>query len=312
MAAKPEPGRGALAPAHGPVHAPLRALGTPPGTPLGTLVAVEGLEVRFGATRALTQVALTVDEGEVVTLIGPNGAGKSTLVRAVLGLIAPSSGRVWRRPGLRIGYVPQRMTIDPVLPLTVARFLSLARPGSAAPGSASRIVTALERVAAAALAGQSIHELSGGEFQRVLLARALMREPELLVLDEPVQGVDFAGQIALYDLIGRLRETLGLGVLMVSHDLHVVMAATDRVVCLNHHVCCSGAPEAVSRNPEYTALFGAAAARGLAIYSHHHDHEHDLKGDVVPATHGHAHEHEPGGHEPGGHEPRDPKERPRP
>jgi len=278
----------------------------------GILAATEGLEVRFGATRVLTQVDLVVEAGEVVTLIGPNGAGKSTLVRAVLGLIAPSAGRVWRRPGLRIGYLPQRMTIDPVLPLTVGRFLALARAGSA-----TKVEAALDQVAAAALAGQSIHELSGGEFQRVLLARALMRDPELLVLDEPVQGVDFSGQIALYDLIGRLRARLGLGVLMVSHDLHVVMAATDRVVCLNHHVCCSGAPEAVSRNPEYTALFGAAAARGLAIYSHHHDHEHDLKGDVVPATHGHAHEHEPGGHEPGGHEPgghepRDPKERPRP
>ncbi len=260
----------------------------PPRAP-GTLIAAEGLAVQFGATLALTQVALTVNEGEVVTLIGPNGAGKTTLVRAVLGLIAPSAGRVWRRPGLRIGYAPQRMAIDPVLPLTVRRFLSLARPGSASKvGANAEIGAALERVAAAALAGQSIHELSGGEFQRVLLARALMRDPELLVLDEPVQGVDFAGQIALYDLIGRLRETLGLGVLMVSHDLHVVMAATDRVVCLNHHVCCSGAPEAVSRNPEYTALFGAAAARGLAIYSHHHDHEHDLKGAVVAIDHGHG------------------------
>ncbi len=263
----------------------------PPRAP-GTLIAAEGLAVQFGATLALTQVALTVNEGEVVTLIGPNGAGKTTLVRAVLGLIAPSAGRIWRRPDLRIGYVPQRMAIDPVLPLTVGRFLSLARPGPS-PQPAQEIAAALERVAAAALIRQSIHDLSGGEFQRVLLARALMRDPELLVLDEPVQGVDFAGQIALYDLIGRLRENLNLGVLMVSHDLHVVMAATDRVVCLNHHVCCSGAPEAVSRNPEFTALFGAAAARGLAVYSHHHDHEHDLRGEVVPAEHEHdlrAHE----------------------
>jgi zinc transport system ATP-binding protein len=268
----------------------------------GTLAAAEGLEVRFGATRALTQVDLVVEAGEVVTLIGPNGAGKSTLVRAVLGLIAPSAGRVWRRPGLRIGYLPQRMTIDPVLPLTVGRFLALARAGSA-----TKVEAALDQVAAAALAGQSIHELSGGEFQRVLLARALMRDPELLVLDEPVQGVDFSGQIALYDLIGRLRARLGLGVLMVSHDLHVVMAATDRVVCLNHHVCCSGAPEAVSRNPEFTALFGQAAARGLAIYSHDHDHEHDLTGAVVRSgqehgpqhgqQHGHDHAHGHGGHD---------------
>lgn len=266
----------------------------------GTLAAAEGLEVRFGATPALTQVDLVVEAGEIVTLIGPNGAGKSTLVRAVLGLIAPSAGRVWRRPGLRIGYLPQRMAIDPVLPLTVGRFLALARAGSA-----TKVEAALDQVAAAALADQSIHELSGGEFQRVLLARTLMRDPELLVLDEPVQGVDFSGQIALYDLIGRLRARFGLGVLMVSHDLHVVMAATDRVVCLNHHVCCSGAPEAVSRNPEFTALFGEAAARGLAIYSHDHDHEHDLTGAVVPSGQEHDHNHDHGhdhGHGHGGHE----------
>jgi len=264
----------------------------------GILAAAEGLEVRFGATPALTQVDLVVEAGEIVTLIGPNGAGKSTLVRAVLGLIAPSAGRVWRRPGLRIGYLPQRMAIDPVLPLTVGRFLALARTGSA-----TKVEAALDQVAAAALADQSIHELSGGEFQRVLLARTLMRDPELLVLDEPVQGVDVSGQIALYDLIGRLRARFGLGVLMVSHDLHVVMAATDRVVCLNHHVCCSGAPEAVSRNPEFTALFGEAAARGLAIYSHDHDHEHDLTGAVVRSGQEHGHDHRHGhGHGHGGHE----------
>ena len=256
-----------------------------PGRTPATLIAAEGLAVRYGATLALTQVELIVEAGEVVTLIGPNGAGKSTLVRAVLGLVAPSAGRVWRKPGLRIGYVPQRMTIDPVLPLSVGRFLSLAKAGETAPEAA------LAGVAAGELLDRSIHELSGGEFQRVLLARALMRDPELLVLDEPVQGVDFGGQVALYDLIGRLRARLGLGVLMVSHDLHIVMAATDRVVCLNHHVCCSGAPEAVSRNPEYIALFGAATARGLAVYSHHHDHEHDLSGAVLPGGGEPGHDH---------------------
>ncbi len=250
-----------------------------PERPQGTLISAAGLEVRFGAALALTQVDLTVSAGEVVTLIGPNGAGKSTLVRAVLGLIAPSAGRVWRRPGLRIGYVPQRMTIDPVLPLTVGRFLALARPGSTNGIGAPKIGAVLERVSAAALIGQSVHEISGGEFQRVLLARALMRGPELLVLDEPVQGVDLGGQIALYDLIGQLRDGLGLGVLMVSHDLHVVMAATDRVVCLNRHVCCSGRPEAVTRDPEYLALFGPDLAGALAVYTHDHDHSHALSGE---------------------------------
>ncbi len=254
-----------------------------------TLVAAERIEARYGATLALSHVDLTVSAGEIVTLIGPNGTGKSTLVRIILGLMAPSAGRVWRRAALRIGYLPQRVAIDPVLPLTVRRFLGLARPGVAA----AQLRAALDDVAAAELIGHSVHALSGGEFQRVLLARALLRAPQLLVLDEPAQGVDFGGQIALYDLIGQLRRRHGVGVLMVSHDLHVVMAATDRVVCLNRHVCCSGAPEAVSRNPAYTELFGAAAARGLAIYSHDHDHEHDLTGAVVPAE-------EPRGGAPGG------------
>ena len=254
------------------------------------LVAAEHLEARYGATLALSHVDLTVSAGEIVTLIGPNGAGKSTLVRIILGLMAPSAGRVWRRPGLRIGYLPQRVAIDPVLPLTVRRFLGLARPGVAE----ADLREALDEVAAAELIDHSVHALSGGEFQRVLLARALLRRPQLVVLDEPAQGVDFGGQIALYDLIGHLRRRHGVGVLMVSHDLHVVMAATDRVVCLNRHVCCSGAPEAVSRNPAYTELFGAAAARGLAIYSHDHDHEHDLKGAVVHPGEGHGAGHDRG------------------
>ena len=265
-----------------------------------TLVAAEHLEARYGATLALTHVDLTVSAGEIVTLIGPNGAGKSTLVRIILGLMEPSAGRVWRRPGLRIGYLPQRVAIDPVLPLTVRRFLGLARPGVAE----AQLREALDEVAAAELVDHSVHGLSGGEFQRVLLARALLRAPQLLVLDEPAQGVDFGGQIALYELIGQLRRRHGVGVLMVSHDLHVVMAATDRVVCLNRHVCCSGAPEAVSRNPAYTELFGAAAARGLAIYSHDHDHEHDLKGAVVHPGEGRGpgHEHDHERHGRGGHD----------
>ncbi len=242
------------------------------------LVEVTGLEVRFGKTAALAHVDLAVRAGEIVTLIGPNGAGKTTLVRAILGLVEPNAGAVHRQTGLTIGYVPQRFAIDSILPLTVRRFLSLARK---APNERLRGV--LGEVGAAQLLERDIHDLSGGQFRRTLLARALLREPDLLVLDEPVQGIDFPGQVALYDLIGRLRTRRGLGVLMVSHDLHIVMAATDRVVCLNQHVCCSGAPEAVSRNPEYIALFGAAAARGVAVYSHAHDHAHDLEGHVVPA-----------------------------
>ena len=246
------------------------------------LVAARGIDVAFGRSKVLARVDLTVRRGEIVTLIGPNGSGKTTLVRAVLGLLKPQAGEIRRRHGLSIGYVPQRLSIDPALPLTVRRFLCLPRPQ---PDAALRQV--LDEVGAGYLIEQPIQGLSGGELQRMLLARALLRDPDLLVLDEPLQGVDFNGQLALFELIGAVRQRRDCGVLMVSHDLHLVMAGTDRVICLNHHVCCTGAPEAVSRHPEYLALFGPRAAEGLAVYTHTHDHQHDISGAVVE-DHEHA------------------------
>ncbi len=245
------------------------------------LVEVAGVEVGFGGTAVLANVDLRVDDGEIVTLIGPNGSGKSTLVRVVLGLVAPARGRVRLRPGARVGYMPQRVSVDETMPLTVARFLAL---GARAPRAAldEAIGAALVEVGAAYTATRPVQRLSGGEFQRVLLARALLRDPDLLVLDEPVQGVDVTGQGELFDLIARIRDRRGCGVLMVSHDLHLVMAATDTVVCLNHHVCCTGRPDAVRRDPEYLALFGPFTSDGLAVYTHRHDHRHDTGGDVVP------------------------------
>ncbi len=231
-------------------------------------VALEAVHVAFGRRLALSDVSLAVDPGEIVTVIGPNGAGKTTLLRVALGLQRADAGTVRRRPGLRIGYVPQRLAVDETLPLTVRRFLALA------PGATRPIAAALAEVGAGHTADLPLQTLSGGELQRVLLARALRREPELLVLDEPAQGVDIAGQAELFGLIRRIRDTRSCGVLLVSHDLHLVMAATDRVVCLNHHVCCSGHPEAVSRDPAYRALFGAAVD-GFALYAHRHDHSHD-------------------------------------
>ena len=255
------------------------------------LIRLQQVSVGFRQESVLENVQLTVNAGEIVTLIGPNGAGKTTLVRAVLGLLKPDSGSVWRKPRLRIGYMPQKLTVDPTLPLSVLRFLRLV-PGV----DRHTALAALAEVGAEQVIDSPLQSISGGELQRVLLARALLREPELLVLDEPVQGVDVAGQAELYSLITRLRDRYGCGVLMVSHDLHLVMSTTDQVVCLNRHVCCSGHPEQVSGDPAFVELFGQDA-QSLAIYHHHHDHSHDLHGAVISpgglTIHGPAHVHGP-------------------
>jgi zinc transport system ATP-binding protein len=244
------------------------------------LIEGRGLTLKGAdGTLLLHQVDVSVGPGEILSLIGPNGAGKTTLLRVLLGLVPPNAGDVRRRAGLRIGYMPQRLTVDPVLPLNVDRFLALA--GNAAAPDKRR--QALRDVGMDALAARPMHALSGGELQRVLMARALVHDPDLLVLDEPAQGVDVHGQSEMFDLIDRLRRQRGCGVILVSHDLHVVMARTDRVLCLNRHVCCAGRPEAVSRHPEYLALFGAEAA-AFAVYTHDHDHAHDTHGHVVPAV----------------------------
>ena len=239
------------------------------------LIRLAGVGVTFAGQSVLQDVQLSVRSGEIVTLIGPNGAGKTTLVRAVLGLLKPSGGSVWRKPKLRIGYMPQKLHVDATLPLSVLRFLRLV-PGV----TRSHVQAALAEVGAEQVIDSPLQSISGGELQRVLLARALLREPELLVLDEPVQGVDVSGQAELYRLITQLRDRHGCGVLMVSHDLHLVMSTTDQVVCLNRHVCCSGHPEQVSGDPAFVELFGQDA-KSLAIYHHRHDHAHDLHGEVV-------------------------------
>jgi len=243
------------------------------------LIRLEHVAVTLAGQNVLENIQLSVNHGEIVTLIGPNGAGKTTLVRSVLGLLKPTSGSVWRRPKLRVGYMPQKLHVDATLPLSVLRFLRLV-PGV----DRARALAALNEVGAEKVIDSPLQGISGGEMQRVLLARALLREPELLVLDEPVQGVDVAGQAELYSLITRLRDRHGCGVLMVSHDLHLVMSTTDQVVCLNRHVCCSGHPEQVSNDPAFVELFGKKSAQSLAVYHHHHDHAHDLHGAVVDDT----------------------------
>ena len=240
------------------------------------LVTLEKVAVVYGQRRVLSDISLTLKPGKILTLLGPNGAGKSTLVRVVLGLVTPTEGAIQREKNLRIGYVPQKLHLDATMPLTVSRFMRL-RPGT----RKQVIMPSLQRFQSGVLFDEPLDNLSGGETQRVLLARALLNQPQLLVLDEPTQGVDVNGQVALYDLINQLRQELNCAVLMVSHDLHLVMAKTDEVLCLNQHICCSGTPEVVSMHPEFISMFGPRGAEQLGIYRHQHNHRHDLQGRIV-------------------------------
>lgn len=241
------------------------------------LVEVDAVTVSYGDRKALDNVSLTVAEGQVVTVVGPNGAGKSTLLRVVLGLVKPVRGSVRSPAGLRVGYVPQILTVEQTLPLTVRRFLSLALPEHV---SGERLQIALAEVKAPHILDRQMYALSGGELRRVLLARAILRRPRLLALDEPVSGVDVAGQEEFYDILARVKQATGCAVLMITHELNLVMAATDVVVCLNRHVCCAGHPRAVSKDPAYASMFGGRIGANLAFYTHRHDHVHDATGKI--------------------------------
>ena len=234
----------------------------------------------------LQDVSLKIRQREIITLIGPNGAGKTSLIRIILGLLKADSGVINRHGKLRIGYVPQSISIPQVMPLRVRDFLTLSAKALFDNNKVSveQVYVVLKELDIEYLFNSAMQGLSGGELQRVLLARALLKQPQLLILDEPAAGMDVIGQQKLYDTIRNIRDNHACGILMVSHDLHLVMAATDRVVCLNTHVCCTGHPDDVSEHPEYLKLFGSALS-GLALYSHHHDHEHDIKGDVIESEH---------------------------
>lgn len=244
---------------------------------MNALVTIEGLSVQLEGETVLSGVDLTVAPGEIVTIVGPNGSGKTTLLRTVLGRLQPALGRVQRKPGLRIGYVPQKLALNATLPMTVRRFLDLPKKVKD-----TEAIDALARIDAEALANRQMSALSGGQAQRVLLARALLGAPELLLLDEATQGLDQPGSAEFYRTIEEVRRETGVAVMMVSHELHVVMAASDRVICLNGHVCCHGTPEHVASAPEYRALFGTGTQGTLALYRHEHDHDHSH-------DHGHVH-----------------------
>ena len=219
-------------------------------------------------------VSLEVEKGKIVTLIGPNGSGKTTTAKIALGLYKNIQGKVDKFTK-KIGYVPQKISIDWTLPIRVLDFMLLTQNLTD-----DEITDALNLTGVEHLKNNNLRNLSGGEFQRVLIARAISKKPELLVLDEPVQGVDYTGEISLYELIKKISDTLNCGILLISHDLHTVMTATDHVVCLNGHVCCSGTPLDVAKNNAYKTLFGEQASQILSVYEHKHDHEHLDEGSI--------------------------------
>jgi len=238
------------------------------------LVKLNGVGLKQNEKWLVKGVSLKVEKGKIVTLIGPNGSGKSTTAKIALGIYKNIEGQVEKFTN-NIGYVPQKISIDWTLPLRVKDFMLLTDNLKDDVLDEALTLTGVKH-----LKDKNLGNLSGGEFQRVLLARAISKKPELLVLDEPVQGVDFTGEIALYELIKKISEKLNCGILLISHDLHTVMTATDHVVCLNGHVCCSGSPKDVAHNNEYKALFGEQASQTLSVYEHKHDHEHSNDGEI--------------------------------
>lgn len=236
---------------------------------MSLFIVLKNIYVNFSDRSILHNITLSLKSNRIITLIGPNGAGKSTLIRVILGLIKPTLGTISRSPYISIGYVPQKLHLNSLLPITVERFMQLSQKSKN-----TNILKILKRVKSESLRYLSLKQLSNGEMQRVLLARALLNNPNLLVLDEPVQGVDIMGQLDLYNLIHCIRNELSCTILMVSHDLNFVMARTDDVICLNKHICCSGSPKKVFKNLEFISIFGAERIKEIAIYHHDHDHVH--------------------------------------
>ncbi len=235
-----------------------------------TLVDVQAVNLNITGRQILENINFTIKIGEIVTVIGPNGAGKTALLRVILGLNKATSGQIVKKDNLRIGYMPQALNLESLMPITAERFLWLSPRADKA-----KCAKVIEELKIGSLLKYPMQTLSGGETQRVLLARALLNEPELLVLDEPAQGVDVNGQAELYKLISDIRKRINCAIIMVSHDLHLVISGTDKVICLNRHICCYGSPDSITKNPHFIELFGNKIANELALYTHHHDHSHD-------------------------------------
>ena len=233
------------------------------------LIEITDLSVQYGSKLILQNINLSLADGEIVTIVGPNGSGKTTLFKAIIGTAPINTGTLKIRPNLKIGYVPQQLIIDKTLPITVERFLKVAQKTNV-----KTLANAMNLVGTEDLLTFQMNNLSGGELQRVLLARALIAQPDVLLLDEATRGLDQPGVANFYRMVDGIRKNTNCAVLMISHDLHVVMGASDRVICLNGHICCEGAPNSVASSPEYQALFGSDVDGTFALYRHHHGHNH--------------------------------------
>ena len=238
------------------------------------LVKLENAGVFRSSKWLVRGISLEINQGEIVTLIGPNGSGKTTTAKMILNILNTDEGLVTGNAS-KMAYVPQKINIDWTMPLRVIDFMKITNSLNNTQITESLSMTGVDK-----LLYNQIHSLSGGEFQRVLIARAIAKKPDLLVLDEPVQGVDFNGEIALYNLIKEISVNLNCGILLISHDMHFVMSTTDHVICLNGHICCSGSPSNVVKNPEYIKLFGQHNSETLSYYQHHHDHSHNHDGSI--------------------------------
>ena len=238
------------------------------------LVKLENAGVQRMSKWLVKGISFEISQGQIVTLIGPNGSGKTTTAKMILNIMNADEGQITRNTD-KMAYVPQKIIIDWTMPLRVIDFMKITNNLND-----NQVIESLTTTGVDKLLYNQIHNLSGGEFQRVLIARAIAKKPDLLVLDEPVQGVDYNGEIALYNLIKKISVNLNCGILLISHDMHFVMSTTDHVVCLNGHICCSGTPSSVVKNPEYIKLFGEHNSETLSYYQHHHDHSHDSDGSI--------------------------------
>lgn len=235
------------------------------------LIKAENIYKNFGNRKILENISISIKAGQIITILGPNGGGKSTLAKILCNIQSKDGGKIWKKEGLKIGYMPQKFRINSNIPLTVKYFLQLHVHTKI---SNEKLFKVAEEVGISHILDSSIHDVSGGERQRLMLARTLLEDPELLILDEPEQGVDINGQIEIYKLLKKINRKKNTAILMIAHDLHFVLNSTDYVVCLNHHICCEGKPEDLRNNESYTNLFGKEATKILTLYHHHHDHSH--------------------------------------